>query len=227
MDFEEEKIIHGVKTLKFSGGDRAVDNGTLYPENECYCNGECIPSGLFNISSCRYGTPVFMSFPHFYNADPFYHEQVEGMKPDKDKHQFFMSFEPVKNIFECLQYFHKLSFQKTAFPLEIAARFQLNLLMTPIPRFNLYQNVPRKFMPVLWFEQHVVASKGIANIVKLILALPVGGQILGVIFVIIGLTLVFTAWSHKRDGYQMTSGDNSKTESQTANLPETLPMLKN
>lgn len=25
MDFEEEVIIHGVKTLKFSGGDRAVD----------------------------------------------------------------------------------------------------------------------------------------------------------------------------------------------------------
>lgn len=99
--------------------------------------------------------------------------------------------------------------------------------MTPIPRFNLYQNVPRKFMPVLWFEQHVVASKSIANIVKLILALPVAGQILGVIFVIIGLTLVFTAWSHKRDGYQMTAVDNTKTESQTANLPETLPMLKN
>jgi scavenger receptor class B, member 1 len=95
MDFEEEQEIKGVKTFKFSGGDRTVDNGTLFPEQECYCGGECIPSGLFNISSCRYGTPVFMSFPHFYNADPFYHEQVDGMKPDKGKHQFFMSFEPV------------------------------------------------------------------------------------------------------------------------------------
>lgn len=95
MDFEEEQEILGVKTLKFSGGDRAVDNGTLFPENECFCGGECVPSGLFNVSSCRYGTPVFMSFPHFYNADPFYLEQVEGMNPNKTKHQFFMSFEPV------------------------------------------------------------------------------------------------------------------------------------
>lgn len=95
MDFEEEQIIQGVRTLKFSGGDRTVDNGTLYPENECYCNGKCVPSGLLNVSSCRYGTPVFMSFPHFFNADPFYHDQVDGMKPDKEKHQFFMSFEPV------------------------------------------------------------------------------------------------------------------------------------
>ena len=98
LDFEEERDIYGVKTLKFSGGDRTVDNGTLYPENECYCGGECVPSGLFNVSSCRFGTPVFMSFPHFYNADPFYHEQVDGMKPNKDKHQFSISFEPVRNF---------------------------------------------------------------------------------------------------------------------------------
>lgn len=96
LDFEEEKDVHGVKTLKFSGGDRTVDNGTLYPENECYCSGDCVPSGLFNVSSCRFGTPVFMSFPHFYNADPFYLEQIDGMKPDKKKHQFFMALEPVR-----------------------------------------------------------------------------------------------------------------------------------
>ena len=96
MDFEEEQKINGVTTFKFSGGDRTVDNGTLYPENECYCSGECVPSGLFNVSSCRFGTPVFMSFPHFYNADPFYLDQVDGMKPQKDKHQFFISYEPVR-----------------------------------------------------------------------------------------------------------------------------------
>jgi scavenger receptor class B protein 1 len=78
-------------------------SGTLYPENECFCGGECVPSGLFNVSSCRYGTPVFMSFPHFYHADPFYLQQVDGLAPQKEKHQFFMSFEPVRqsilNIF--------------------------------------------------------------------------------------------------------------------------------
>jgi scavenger receptor class B, member 1 len=98
MDFEEEIEIKGVKTLKFSGGDRTVDNGTLYPENACYCGGECVPSGLFNISSCRYGTPVFMSFPHFYNADQFYLDQVQGMHPNKEHHQFFMAFEPVSEF---------------------------------------------------------------------------------------------------------------------------------
>lgn len=123
MDFEEELIIHGVKTYKFSGADRAVDkyilvhftdfknlnfsiflfnffeiSGSLYSQNECFCNGECVPSGLFNVSACRFGTPVFMSFPHFYYADQFYHNQIDGMTPDKDKHQFFMSFEPVSRL---------------------------------------------------------------------------------------------------------------------------------
>ena len=58
MDYEKEETIQGIKTYKYSGGDRTVDNGTLFPENKCYCSGECVPSGLFNVSSCRYGTPV-------------------------------------------------------------------------------------------------------------------------------------------------------------------------
>lgn len=36
-----------------------------------------------------------MSFPHFYNADPFYRQQVEGMQPEKDKHEFYVALEPV------------------------------------------------------------------------------------------------------------------------------------
>lgn len=38
-----------------------------------------------------------MSFPHFFNADPFYLNQVDGMKPLKEKHEFFMAFEPVSD----------------------------------------------------------------------------------------------------------------------------------
>lgn len=62
---------------------------------DSFCSGDCVPSGLFNVSSCRFGAPVFMSFPHFYSADPFYREQVGGMNPDKDKHEFFVALEPV------------------------------------------------------------------------------------------------------------------------------------
>lgn len=36
-----------------------------------------------------------MSFPHFFNADPYYQEQIEGMSPNKEKHQFSMTLEEV------------------------------------------------------------------------------------------------------------------------------------
>lgn len=68
-----------------------------------------------NISSCRFGSPVFMSYPHFYQADDFYLNQVEGLQPQADKHEFYMVLEP-----------------KTGISLEVAARFQVNMLVEPI-----------------------------------------------------------------------------------------------
>lgn len=90
-------------------------SGTLYPENTCFCGGQCVPSGVMNVSSCRFGTPIFMSFPHFYQADPFYVNQVEGLNPNKDEHEFYMILEP-----------------KTGLALEVAARFQVNMLVEPL-----------------------------------------------------------------------------------------------
>lgn len=69
-----------------------------------------------NVSSCRFGSPVFMSYPHFYNADPFFLNQVEGLNPNQKDHEFYMVLEP-----------------KTGVALEVAARFQVNMLVEPIP----------------------------------------------------------------------------------------------
>lgn len=87
--------MEGITAYKYSGGERMMDNGTLFEENSCFCEGECMPSGVLNISSCRFGTPVFMSFPHYFNADPFYANQVIGLNASKEKHQFYMALEPV------------------------------------------------------------------------------------------------------------------------------------
>jgi hypothetical protein len=113
-----------------------------------------------------------MSFPHFYHGDEFYTEQIDGMKPDKDKHQFFMTFEP-----------------KTAIPLEVAARFQINILSEPIPNIPMYRDVPKKILPILWFEQHVKMSESIADEIKLVLKLPTLGQISFLITAFVGLLM--------------------------------------
>ena len=36
-----------------------------------------------------------MSFPHCYEAAEYYLNQVEELKADKNKHQFYMTLEPV------------------------------------------------------------------------------------------------------------------------------------
>lgn len=100
LDYEKDMEIEGITGYKFKGGARSVDNGTIYPENWCYAPGEGTYSGVLNISSCRFGTPVFMSYPHFYGADPYYLEEIEGMYPDEDLHQFYMTLEPVSTFWE-------------------------------------------------------------------------------------------------------------------------------
>lgn len=80
--------------------------------------------------------------------------------------------------------------QKTAIPLEVAARFQINLLLDKIQSIALYRDIPRVFVPVLWFEQHVKMSEDIANEIKLVLDLPLMGQIMGVGVSIIGLIIL-------------------------------------
>jgi scavenger receptor class B, member 1 len=182
-----------------------------------------VPSGLFNVSSCRFGAPVFMSFPHFYNADPFYRQQVEGMTPEKDKHEFFIALEPVSIYLMIRKLITKknsnrkicLFIKETSFPLEIAARFQLNLLIDPIPRFKMYKNVPRLFMPVVWFEQHVKASSNIAIIVKLILNAVTIGQIFGFILTGIGVFLIALILCTQEKIYEFDSLE--KTENNNNN----------
>ena len=40
------------------------------PENSCYELGPVLlPSGVYNASSCRFGAPIFMSQPHFYQVN--------------------------------------------------------------------------------------------------------------------------------------------------------------
>ncbi|XP_019846775.2 protein peste [Bactrocera dorsalis] len=173
LDYTGTAEIEGIRGFKYSGGARSIDNGTLYPENSCFCGGECVPSGVMNISSCRFGSPVFMSYPHFYNADPYYVEQVDGMAPEQDKHEFYMVLEP-----------------RTGVALEVAARFQVNMLVEPINGITLYEKVPRVFFPLIWFEQKVRITPELAADLKMLPQILIGGQIFACVCFGIGLILL-------------------------------------
>lgn len=90
----------------------------------CYCTGEpskCpdLMKGVHNMSDCRFGAPIFASFPHFYLADPAYVDNLIGLKPNQSKHEFSLSLEPVTGI-----------------PIDVDAKIQINTMIQPISGFK-------------------------------------------------------------------------------------------
>lgn len=90
-DYEKDIVHNEIRGNRYTAGLRNIDNGTLYAENKCYPSG--MPSGVMNISICNYDQPMFISYPHFYLADPSYVEAVEGLMPNKENHESYMTLE--------------------------------------------------------------------------------------------------------------------------------------
>lgn len=121
-------------------------------------------------------------------------DQVEGMKPDKKKHEMYMILEPVYKDFNLLKLFnHNFNyfFQHTSMPLEVAGRFQINILVEPIQRIKMYRNVPTKILPIVWVEQSFKINNQMAFIIKLILWTPCIGQIIGFIIVAVSIYMIY------------------------------------
>lgn len=73
----------------------ANDNGYYYPENKCFCKKTCLPPGMLDVRECYYGFPIALSYPHFYEMDPSFVSDVDGLKPDRRKHETYFVIEPV------------------------------------------------------------------------------------------------------------------------------------
>ena len=58
------------------------------------------------------GAPIALSYPHFYEADQSFLDAVDGLKPVKEDHQFYVDVLP-----------------EFGFPLAIRPRFQLNAII--------------------------------------------------------------------------------------------------
>lgn len=203
---EETLERFGLEAYKFVGDSSVFDNGTKFPEKRCFCaksqlignnanirscTEECMPSGVRSISKCRFGAPAFISFPHFYLADHWYLDNVKGMNPKKELHEFFLAVEP-----------------KTGIPLEVKARMQINILLRPYENSELFKNMPRVMMPALWFTQSAELTSKLADVTKLLVKLPAIGK--GTFFGIAGLgalLLFIGIMITLRNGWKGDEGD--------------------
>ncbi|XP_030747227.1 protein croquemort-like [Sitophilus oryzae] len=162
--------LYGITGNQYVGQADVFDNGTYYKESKCFASGQ--PTGVRGVSSCKFGAPAYMSFPHFYLSDSVYRNQVEGMNPDPSKHATKISLEP-----------------NTGLPLRVYAAFQLNLLMERTEGINILSNIKTTMMPCFWFAQKAELSKDLSSVGKMLLIGKKLGTYTGYGFLVVGVIL--------------------------------------
>ena len=86
----ENLTMSGIKVTKFEIEKNALDNGEIDERNKCYCrDGNCLPNGFIDVSSCYYGFPLVITNPHFLGVDPELVKHIDGLKPEKAKHNSY------------------------------------------------------------------------------------------------------------------------------------------
>jgi len=216
--FQEKAKVRGIHGYKYNLAEGFVANSTYNATNECYNphpdlvpnyydeDGEYphpqvplgdvanlhLPNGLLNVSSCKYNAAAYVSFPHFYMADPILLDQFHpdsDLFPNEEEHESYITILPKQGI-----------------PLEVAIRMQINVLYRPITEYVplLWGREP-VFYPAVWFEVISELPDDMANQLRMLEWVPRLGDIIGGICIGLGaLTVILTGavWSKNRSKHQ-------------------------
>ncbi|XP_027880667.1 lysosome membrane protein 2c [Xiphophorus couchianus] len=179
--YTNDVTVKNIPGYRFVPPFEVFANMTVNPANAGFCvpSGNCLGSGLLNVSMCKQGAPIIMSSPHFYQADEKFVQDVFGMRPNKDEHQTAIDINPLTGII-----------------LQAAKRVQINVYVEKIARFSETGNVRTVVFPVVYLNESVLIDDASAkklqsvniqknvveNIPFLVIAL---GIILGGIFMLL------------------------------------------
>lgn len=108
------------------------------------------PAGVFTLAPCKFNAPIYLSMPHFLDAEPYYLARVDGLKPDRRKHEFYVDVEP-----------------RTGSPVSLNARVQINVAVSKPPGLVRFRNVPEIMFPVFWQELSVNVTGPVIDQLKL------------------------------------------------------------
>ncbi|XP_029475565.1 scavenger receptor class B member 1 isoform X2 [Rhinatrema bivittatum] len=193
--YEKSGEFKGIPTYRFVAPNTLFANGTSYPPNEGFC--PCLESGVQNVSSCRFNAPVFMSFPHFYNADPVFVQAVKGINPSASLHALFLDLHPLTGI-----------------PMNCSIKLQLNIYIKSISHIAQTGKIKPVLLPVLWFTEsgyidgpilstyytQLVLMPSIFEYLQYIL-IALGGLLIVIgIIIVTGKGRNFLFWSNNKKG---------------------------
>lgn len=81
----------------------------------------------------------------------------------------------------------------TGAPLEVTIRFQANFLVRPVEELSIFQDVPKIFIPAMWFEQKFVMDSDMARQIRIAVNIPLIGRMVGFAMLAIGAVLILIA----------------------------------
>lgn len=133
--------IFGVLAYQFKLADDTFSNANGTFQRVCSCAGKlCHTSGVYNMSACTAGIPMFASFPHFYKADPWLLDQFDGLHPNQHDHESFIHIEPITGV-----------------PVNASAKVQLNM---HVAKFESLENM---IFPLLWGDRMAMIDEPLAD----------------------------------------------------------------
>uniref|UniRef100_A0A671RTK7 Lysosome membrane protein 2-like n=1 Tax=Sinocyclocheilus anshuiensis TaxID=1608454 RepID=A0A671RTK7_9TELE len=171
--YESDVSVRGVPGFRFVPPSEVFANLTINPDNAGFCvpAGNCLGSGLLNVSVCQEGAPIIMSSPHFYQADDRFVQDVFGMNPNKEEHETVIDVNPL-----------------TGMLLRGAKRVQVNVYLRKYESFLSSKRVHPVFQSVVIDEESskklyavVTEANVIVNIPFIVISV---GILLGVIFIV-------------------------------------------
>jgi len=138
----EEVQIHGVIMYRFNIPNSVAANASEVPQNAAYY--QFGRSGVMNRTAASNLSPVYLSKPHFLDADPYYLNAVEGLNPNAEIHESIVDIEPI-----------------TGLPMNAYERLQINMRVQDV--FVTYENMTEVYLPVVWVEQAVTITAELAQ----------------------------------------------------------------
>lgn len=171
--YEEDVTVKGITGYRFVPPSSVFANLTVNPDNAGFCvpAGNCLGSGLLNVSVCKEGAPIIMSSPHFYQADEKFAQDVFGMTPNKEEHQTAIDINPLTGVV-----------------LQTAKRLQINVYVEQIPTFSQTGNVRTVVFPVAYLNESATIDDTAAKKLK---AIGVQQNVVeNIPFMLIGLAII-------------------------------------
>uniref|UniRef100_A0A8C8WDR2 Scavenger receptor class B member 2 n=1 Tax=Panthera leo TaxID=9689 RepID=A0A8C8WDR2_PANLE len=148
ITFSDFESVQGLPAFRYKVPGEVLANTS---DNAGFCipKGNCLGSGVLNISICKNGAPIILSFPHFYQADERFVSAIDGMHPNKDYHETFVDINPL-----------------TGTILRAAKRIQINVYVRKFDDFVETGSIRTMVFPVMYINESVLIDKETASRLK-------------------------------------------------------------